>query len=219
MATRELPWTVGYRAFEREVQSFEDLHREMRNWGIELRADGVLLFGGDEIGVWEPRRLDDPLLVGDDSPCPLVGPRIGALALDVNGWASDANARHELFCGLMKEGRDVIAHRPSRQHWQAIRLQARSARLSCEKYSLDDGAELVTRGEGDYVAWMIDAVRTACAAAGARPDLYWASTHHNCLRVMDEPPPDSIPDVQVSLWLYDFEILHHIEQRFLDDNA
>jgi len=36
---------------------------------------------------------------------------------------------------------------------------------------------------------------------------------------MDEPQADSIPHVDVGLWLFDFEILDQMEQRFLDDNA
>lgn len=226
--TDELPWVAGFRAFESEVQSFDDFARELRAWGVELRANGDLHVRDDvdRAGVWE-LRPDDALL--GPAQCPLVGPRLGAIAFDLYNWPCDRDDRHELFCGLMKEGRDVIAHRDTRRRWPAITLRPTAlGRLT--KYGLDDGAELVTRELAAYANAMCSAVEAAARTVGHEVRGGWASTHHNSLRAWVQLPTGevleeealwqhAVNDVEASLWLFDFAILEEIEALFSSSYA
>jgi len=222
-----LPWLAGIRAFEHEIvdddQFFVAWKAAMARWGIYFADDGQLRSGDTEIGRWE--RSDNALPLGDTA-CPLVGRRLGAIAFGIYDWAVERGCRRELFCGLFKEGRDAIAHVPSKQHWSAIHLESRELAHCIEKHSLDDGAELITRVDGAYAAWIRDAFAAPLIQAGYWVDVSWMATSHNCLRlshlqlpnrlfvpaVLRDGKPVANPDrlldsMSTELWLFDFKAL------------
>lgn len=235
----ELPWIAGFRAFEDEVKAFADLRRDVAGWGVDLRDDGRLIWRRDtEIGTWRLAPAVDPLLGDELAPCPLVGRRLGAIEFDVDPWITDASDRHELFCGLLKEGRDVIAHRPTQRRWPAIARQRKHLDTCITKYAFDDGAEHLTRTPGAYTAWTIDAFEAPIRAAGYEVVTGWSATSHNPLRLgaiqlhgerrlqlaVLRPSPDGLVPVgddridtilaplTAEFWLFDFTILDEVEQ-------
>jgi hypothetical protein len=227
-----LPWLAGIRAFEDEIagdQFFTAWRDAMAGWGVDLVDGGELRRGGAEIGRWEPASETASL---GESGCPFVGPRLGAIGFEVYDWGADANDRHELFCGLFKEGRDAVWHAPSQRRWSAVHLERRALADCVHKWSLDDGAELLTRVDADYAA----ATRAAFAAplieAGYWVHMSWPATSHNCLKLSavqladgrfvpavlrDGEPVDDLDRVlgalSTELWLFDFGGL----RRLLDD--
>jgi hypothetical protein len=205
MRGEDLPWLAGFRAFESEITGFSDFAREMGEWGITFDQRGDLLFRGRLLGRWAFSE-DDALL--PRPTCPLVGPRLGAIALEVYDF-TEAENRRELFCGLLKVGRDGMAHRPTGRAWSAVTLQRRT--LWWEKVSLDDGAELLTRNEGEYAVWTVETARAACDRAGVAIHPFWLPTCHNTLRTYDEEVRGDVP---VDLWLFDFAVLDAIEAVF-----
>jgi hypothetical protein len=228
-----LPWLAGIRAFEDEIVDGDDYFAAwkagMAGWGVELADDGELRRNGREVGRWEPASDTRPL---GDTACPFVGRRLGAIAFEVYDWATDEGDRHELFCGLFKEGRDAIWHVPTEQRWSAIHLVRRQLAHCIEKYSLDDGAELLTRRDGAYAAWCREAFAAPLIEAGYGVHMSWSATSHNCLRLSavqfsdgrfvpavlrDGEAVDDLDRVLASmsteLWLFDFRALGHL----LDD--
>jgi len=244
----DLPWIAGIRAFEDEIPADETFvapwREALEGWGIELRDDGRLFRRlrerETELGTWT-------LLTGADAGaadlarcdvgCPFVGPRVGALAFDVFAW-SDEMDRHELFCGLLKEGRDGFAHRPSGRCWPALGRQSLGLDRCTGKWSFDDGAELITRNEGAYAQWICDTFTAPLAAAGYLVHLSWMSTSHNPLRLSHyqtrddrwyaallHATPEGLQPVgddrtvdrllagfSADFWLYDFTGLHEVLQ-------
>lgn len=238
-----LPWIAGFRAFEGEVTTFADLRRELAAWQIDLREDGQLMWRAEtEIGTWRLAAAEDPLLGDALAACPLVGPRLGAIEFDVYGWGTSEDERHELFCGLLKEGRDVIAHRPTQRRWSSIVHERRDLDACTGKYAFDDGAEHLTRTRGAYTAWTIEAFEAPIHAAGYAVVTSWSATSHNPLRLggivmhgeermqtaLLRPSPEGLVPVgddrvdailatlSAEFWLFDFTILPEIEQLFAD---
>lgn len=189
----ELPWIAGIRAFEDEVPDGEAGVAAWRvaigGWGIELRDGGELIreLHGEEcpLGTWAlfgPAPEVDAALAGCDVGCPLVGPRVGALAFDVFSWA-DQHDRHELFHGLAREGRDGVAHRASGRSWPALALRRHQLDHCVGKYSFSDGDALLTHGDGAYAEWIRGAFAAPLQDAGYLVHLSWPATSHNNLRL------------------------------------
>lgn len=227
----DLPWIAGIRAFEDEIpndSTFLDVWRAaLRDWAVTLRDDGRIIGRGDTLlGEWALLDADaatNAVLDVCDRGCPFVGPRLGALAFQLYSWC-DPSARQDFVCGLIKEGRDGIVHRPSGESWPAVTLQARSLYGCVGKAALDDGAFLLTRVPGVYSEWTTQAVSTGLLALGDSAgswSAYWMSTCHNPLRLVfesdrerrhldDFPLTLQIPDVAVDLWLFDFDNLEEL---------
>lgn len=213
MVSAKLPFIAGIRAFEDEVpSSSRDLaawKKSLADWGVALNEGGQLSRGTADIGNWmllDTAAAEDAL-ISCRHDCPWVGPRLGALAFDVFSW-SDQIDRHELFCGLLKVGRDGFVHIPSRQAFPAITRQDRSLSWCVGKAALDDGAELLTRNLGPYMSSVFAALQEALGPDGDEDAITWSPTCHNPLRWRaDALPADVLRDRTVSLWLYDFSVL------------
>jgi hypothetical protein len=213
VVSAKLPFIVGIRAFEDEVPSSSTglaaWKSALADWGVALNEGGQLRRGTADIGNWmllDTAAAEDAL-ASCRQHCPWVGPRLGALAFDVFSW-SDPIDRHELFCGLLKEGRDGFVHVPSGQTFPAITRQDRSLYGCIDKAALDDGAELLTRNLGPYMYSVFAALQQALGADGDEDAITWSPTGHNPLRWRDKAPPANVLRHRTaSLWLYDFSIL------------
>jgi len=245
----DLPWLAGIRAFEDEIHPERDpigtWKRRIHDWGFELWDDGQIVERhrnpGDVIGQYlvVPAADGDPAqaaLDDGDVGCPFVGPRLAYAAFEVSPL-SDAPDRHELFCALVKEGRDAIVHRPSRRRWSAVRRAQQPLDRCTGKWSFDDGAELLTREEGPYARAMCRAFTAACETAGYDAFVGWMSTCHNPMRfslywdaatqkhhpalllltwkegnpyLSDREVDNLLSGLTMDVWLYDFTVLNEV---------
>ncbi len=209
----KLPFVARIRLFEDEgpssSTSITAWKEALAAWGVGLNEGGRLSRGNLDIGNWlllEAVAAEDAL-VSCRHGCPSVGSRLGALAFDVFSW-SDLDDRHELFCGLLKEGRDGFVHIPRGQTFPAITLQDRSLDSCVGKAALDDGADLLTRNLGPYMSGVFATLEQSLGPDGDEAAIRWSPTCHNPLRWSEGGPPSNVlRDRTVSLWLYDFSIL------------
>jgi hypothetical protein len=183
------------------------------------------------MGAWALLGVDpatNAALAGCEKGCPFVGPRLGALAFQVYPWENPWR-RQDLVCGLIKEGRDGIVHRPSGRSWPAIALHSYRLESCLGKVCLDDGALLLTRNHGPYASSTCETIAAPLLAAihdrEADPwQIWWAATCHNPLRLAsDDGRETQIPfhgadrvlrEASVDLWLYDFDNL----EELMDDD-
>jgi hypothetical protein len=241
----EPPWVAGIRTFENEIpldgDSVAAWRTGMRAWGFDFLNDGRIVQRMEpsfEVGRWI-------LLAGSDRDaavatldrtwpgCPLVGPRVGCVALHLFEFMTTDDDRRELLCGLVKEGRDGLLHRPSGRSWSTLGLSRRALDTCLRKYSFDGGAELLTRADGAYASWVRDTVYSAAEKAGYHAVLGWSATSHNPLHLgryatadggwhpalfplswkpadgflTDQDADSVLSAIWTDLWLYDLSVL------------
>lgn len=206
--------------------------RELAEWGVVLGEDGVFSYNGSNLGTYEflsaeeaRRRFAPAEWLEASSGCPFVGRALGFFAwqfwfTDGLDWFSaiQGEENRSISIPALKEGRGIIARVDDERFASSFRHSVHLKRLSLGeavgKYSLDDGAELLSRDEPEYVQAVQDEVSRVLRADGwDELIIFWRSTHHNPLQWFssgdDVPMPsdEEAEALMVELWLYDFAVL------------
>lgn len=211
------------------------LNERLRPWRLRLDEDeGSWLVYQDDVMLGIHYEIVPPEAFADrpwrrpQHPCPFVGSLAGYVRWDYRFEYSPVEEIREFALALLREGRGVTARLEDDRAFEAVRLHTFDLPSALGKWGIHDGDALLTRDEGPYSEYVLDAVYRAIAGAGCQyAHVSWMSTCHNPLRISSFQPagsdrlypalwgpdgeladPDqALSGARVDLWTYDFEPL------------